>query len=402
MVRGLKIPNNKKRAKKITIYNKPKKVYIPLSSNTTVLVKTDDYVCKGDIIARKRGNLKVPLHSSVSGYIKGFKEKQVCNGKFVKCIIIENDFLERVSKKVEVVKQINEYSKEEFIAKIRDAGIVGLGGGGFPTHLKYEGKINTLIINAVECEPFITSDQILIKEKCEEILEAIDAVLTINDISEGIIAVNKTNTEVIDILNTYIGTYIKIKLVLVPNVYPIGWERSLIKYIKKVNYNKIPIEKGIAVNNVSTMFAIYEALKYSKPLIERVLTINNDEVKNLLVRIGTPINELIKNKNILIAGGPMMGGLINDSLVVSPELTGILSLNIPAEEENPCIRCGKCVEVCPAKLSPVLIMENLDSENLKEFRPQNCVECGLCSYICPAKINVREYVKKAKENYNEK
>ncbi len=419
MARGLKIPKRKKDSitEKIKKYDKPKYVYIPLicqnDTNITVLVKQGDYVCKGDVIARRRGHFKVPIHASVSGKVISFEEKLYITGQEVKCVVIENDFKELVSTNFEVPKQINHYTKEEFINIIKDSGIVGLGGGGFPTYAKYEtnDKINTLIINALECEPYITADYMLIKEKCEEILEAIDAVLNINDIPEAIIAVNKKNTEVIEIFNTFIGTYIKIKLVPVPNIYPMGWERSLIKQVKGVTYNKIPIEKGIVVNNVSTMYAIYEALKYGKPMIERIMTITGDMIKepqNILIKVGTPVKEIINSIGgyqegdviSLIAGGPMMGVAVpSDELITSSNLLGIVLMSYVSDEPpTECLRCGKCVEVCPAKLSPVLIMDNFqDSDKLTDLRPKNCVECGLCSYICPAKIRVREFVIRAKE-----
>lgn len=419
MAKGLKIPKCKSESITANIikYDNPKFVYIPLISqndtNITVLVKQGDYVCKGDVIARRRGHFKVPIHASVSGTVVAFEEKLYISGKEVKCAVIENDFKERISEEIEVPKQINNISKKEFINKIRDCGIVGLGGGGFPTYVKYDTdtKINTLIVNALECEPYITADYMLIKEKCEEILEAIDAVLDINDIPEAIIAVNKKNTDVINIFNTFIGTYLKIKLITVPNIYPMGWERVLIKQIKGVTYNKLPIEKGIIVNNVSTMYAIYEALKYNKPVIERVMTITGDSIhtpQNVLVKIGTPIKDVInliggyndEQTNSLIAGGPMMGVTVpNDSLITSSNLLGVLvTTKTDARQSIECLRCGKCIEVCPAKLSPVLIMDQLhDKERLKELRPERCIECGLCSYICPSKINVREFVIRAKD-----
>ncbi len=259
---------------------------------------------------------------------------------------------------------------------------------------------------------YITADYMMIKEKCEEILETIDAILEINNIKEGIIAIKKGNNTLKNVINNFIGTYLKIKLVEVPNIYPMGWERQLIKEIKKINYKNIPIEKGIVVNNASTIYAIYEALKYDKPLIERVVTFTGDMLKkpqNVLVKIGTPASEVIqsidgykRNKDIkFIAGGPMMGlSLSSDDLIVSSNLNCVLVVkDTPDTVPIECLRCGKCVNVCPAKLSPVLIKDRLnDIERLKELECYRCVECGLCSYICPSKINVREYVKKAKAN----
>lgn len=419
MARGVKIPKHKKESisDKLVKYNKPKFIYIPLiiqnDDNITVFVKKGDYVYKGDIVAKSKGVFRTPIHSSVSGYVQDYVEKYYLTGELIKCLVIENDFKEEVKTVKENRKTINNFSKEEFVKKIQEAGIVGLGGAGFPTFVKYDHdkQIKTLLINAVECEPYITADLMLVKNKCEEILETIDAMLEINHIKEAIIAIKKDNHELKSIFNNFIGTYLKIKLVEVPSIYPMGWERSLVKQVKKVNYKKYPLEKGIIVNNISTIYAIYETLKFDKPLIERVITISGNAIKNpqnVLVKIGTEAKEIIEFiggynnfENIkFIAGGPMMGVTIKtEELVISSNLTSITVFD-DIEEEIPseCLRCGKCVSVCPAKLSPVLIKDNLKNiDNLDKLRPEMCVECGLCSYICPSKINVRSCVKLAKK-----
>ena len=417
MITGIKIPGRKQMSikNKIGIYNKMKYVYIPLISgndtNITVAVKKGDYVYKGTVIGKRKGNLRIPIHSSVSGTVVDYEEKYTSNGQKVKCVVIENDFLDALENEYEN-NDITKYTKKDFIKIIKDCGIVGLGGSGFPTYVKYniDQKIKTLIINAVECEPYITADYVLIKEKCEEILETIDAIREINDIDEAIIAIKSHNTELKQIIDNYIGTYLKLKLVLVPNIYPMGWEKNLVKYIKKTDYSKIPIEKGIVVNNVSTIYAIYEALKYHKPLTERIVTFTGGNLKrpqNVMVKLGTSAAEIIKkvgginNNDVLyVAGGPMMGSCIpTDDIIINCNDNCILVLdNIKKEQVTTCLRCGKCVESCPAKLSPVLIAENLTKiEKLKKLEPNRCVECGLCSYICPAKINVREKIREAKQ-----
>lgn len=417
MITGLKIPGFKNMSikNKIGIYNKMKYVYIPLISggdtNITVAVKKGDYVYKGSVIGKRKGNLRIPIHSSISGTVVDYEEKYVSNGKKVKCIVIENDFLEAVENEYEN-NDISKYTKKQFIKTIQECGIVGLGGSGFPTYVKYntDQKIKTLIINAVECEPYITADYVLIREKCDEILETIDAVREINEIEEAIIAIKAHNVELKKIIDNYIGTYLKLKVVTVPNMYPMGWEKNLVKYIKNEDYERLPIEKGIVVSNVSTMYAIYEALKYKKPLTERIVTFTGTNLKrpqNVLVKIGTSASEVIKkvggtnSQNALyVAGGPMMGTSIpTEDIIVNCNDNCILVLeNYEEEIEQTCLRCGKCVELCPAKLSPVLIKDNLENiERLKKLRPEKCIECGLCSYICPAKINIREKVREAKQ-----
>lgn len=417
MITGLKIPKRKKMSikEKVGVYNKMKYVYIPLISgndtNITISVKKGDYVYKGSIVGKRKGNFRIPIHSSISGTVVDYEEKYTSNGKKVKCIVIENDFLDAIEKEYEN-NDITKYTKKEFLKTIQDCGIVGMGGSGFPTYVKYniDKKINTLIINAVECEPYITSDFVLIREKCEEILEAIDAVREINNIDEAIIAIKESNTELKEIIDNYIGTYLKIKVTLVPDLYPMGWEKSLVKFIKKVDYERLPMEKGIIVNNVSTMYAIYEALKYKKPLTERIVTFTGENLKrpqNVMVKLGTSTSEIIKkvgglNKKEVtyVSGGPMMGTSIpTDDIIININDNCILVLDKVEEDiESTCMRCGKCVDNCPAKLSPVLIKEALNNKDkLKKLEPMRCIECGLCSYICPAKINLREKVRLAKE-----
>lgn len=409
----VKIDKHKLTDDELIIYNKPKKVYIPLVSgddtDITILVNKGEYVYKGSIVGKRKGDFRIPIHSSVSGTVLDFEEKTCFNGKKVKCVVIENDFKEKIEQKVNVKKTINKYNKDEFIELLKENGIIGLGGAGFPTYVKYEPKkIKTLIVNAVECEPYITADYILAKQKCEELLETIDAILEINKISEAIIAIKKENIELKQIFDNFIGTYLKIKIKLVPNVYPMGWERTLIKEITGKSYDKLPIEQGIVVNNISTIYAIYEALKYNKPLMERYITFSGENLEqchNVLVKVGTPVLEIlqylgIKEDSIIISGGPMMGFKVED-LVVSANMNCVLALKNESVISTPCIECGKCVEVCPVKLSPVLIMKcknkkEKDIKKLINLHPEKCIECGLCSYICPAKLFVRERVKEAK------
>lgn len=402
------IPKHKLTDDKIDVFNKPKYVYIPLISgndtNITILVNKGEYVYKGSIVGKRKGNFRIPIHSSVSGTVVDFVEKTCLTGERVKCVMIENDFKEKIAKKVQTK---DKYTKEEFLEIIKENGIVGMGGSGFPTYVKYDTnkKIKTLLVNAVECEPYLMTDYALVVNKCEELLEAIDMVMEINDIDEAVIAIKKHNSKLKDLFDRYIGTYLKIKIVLVPNNYPMGWERNLIKEVMNIEYDKLPIEKGIVVSNIATVYAMYEALKYGKPLIERIITFTGEGLKkpqNVLVKVGTPVTDVletlgVKPNTFIVSGGPMMGVKAND-LVISPYSNCVLCLNEQSEEvPNPCLRCGKCVETCPAKLSPVLIMENINNKDvLKDLNPQKCIECGLCSYVCPAKILVREMVRKAK------
>lgn len=412
MSRGLRLLNHKNKDEKLTIYNKPEYVYIPLvngnDKDITILVKKGDYVYKGTHLGKRKGNIKIPIISTVSGKVVDFVIKPYLDGTEVKCVKIENDFKEKCADS----KIYEKIGKKEFLELLHDNGIIGLGGAGFPTHVKYDTnkKIKTLLVNAVECEPYINADYEILKTHTEEILECIDLILEINNIDEAVIAVKKTNIELIKILNDFVGTYLKIKIKEVPNIYPMGWEKRLIEETFNQTYDKLPIEIGIIVNNVSTIFAIYRVLKYNEPFTERIVTFAGDGFKNpqnVLVKIGTEVKEVIEKligykENIeinLIAGGPMMGeSIAKDELIISPSLNSVLVMENKEDKTVECLRCGKCIEVCPVEICPVLIKDNINNvDKLKTLDVDKCISCGLCSYICPSKILVREFVRKAKE-----
>lgn len=411
----VKIPKYNISDNEILIYNDVKYVYIPLISgndtNITILVNKGEYVYKGTMIAKRKGDFRIPIHSSVSGKVKDFEERTCFNGEKVKCVVIENDFKEKYEQNLNSKKQISNYTKEEFINILRDNGIIGMGGDGFPTYVKYDSRnIKTLIVNAVESEPFIVADEMVATKRCEEILETIDAILEINNIPEAIIAIKENNETLKKMFNNYVGTYLKIKIKTVPDHYLAGWEKNIVSSLLHKEYIKSPTEIGVVVNNISTIYAIYEALKYNKPLIERIITFSGDKLKtpkNVLVKIGTPaieiLNELgLENNSLIVSGGPMRGKTVNDDLVISSNQNCILAVSQSKEPVSPCIKCGNCVDVCPVKLSPVIIMNELNSKKfevkkLLKTNAQKCIECGLCSYICPARILLREEVKKAKD-----
>ncbi len=398
---GIKLKKYKKETmNKICEYLNPKYVYFKIDENE-LLVKKDAKVLKGEKILKTKYDTFI--HSSVSGKVIDIVEKIDYKNNKSSFIKIENDFKEK-----EIYKPINKkLNKKEFIENLKNNGIVGLGGAGFPTYIKYNSdNIKTLIINAVECEPYITADYNLLFNNIKEIIDSINIIDEIYNLNEIYIAIKVNNRLLKEKIIPY--TNQKIKLVEVPNLYPMGWEKSLVRYIKHTDYKKLPIEKNIVISNVSTIYSIYESITKNKPLIEKIITISGEveNKTNIKIKIGTEFSELKKiykkylvKDATIVAGGPMMGNAIEtDNFIIPNNLNSVIVLNKEEINETPCIRCGKCSDNCPAKISPVLVKDNIKNiEELKRLDVNRCIECGICSYLCPAKINLREFMRDAKK-----
>ena len=419
MNKPVHISSNNKINYDIEMYLKPEEIYVPLENKSGIkykhLVKEGDYIHKGAVVAINE-DLNFPIHSSVSGYAAFGSTKLISSGTEIKCVVVKNDFKEKYEKSKLKKKEISTYSKDDFIEALKTNGITGLGGSDFPAFIKYNtDNIKCLLVNAVECEPFISCDKAVIHNYSEEILEAVDNIMEIMKIKKAYIVMKETNEDSIKNINKYIGTYPNIKVALVKDAYPNGWERLVVKNVLGIDYDKYPSEKGIIVSNLSTIYSIYEMLEHNRPLTERVITITGPGIKkskNVKVKIGALASEVIKEldgyKNIknplFIAGGPMMGNsLPTDEVIITKDVNCILVIEDHFEKNLPCIKCGKCMEVCPVGIYPVLIMESRDNlSKIKELKPEKCIECGLCSFTCPSKIEVREFVRIAKEKVNNK
>ena len=399
--------------KKINDDVKMQIIYIPLESKMGYKYKESvhvmDYVCIGTVIG-KSSVCDIPLISTVSGVIVGFQEKYISNGKKVKCVVIENDFKEKYLNKVGKKKDITKYSKNEYVYMLRENGITGLAGSDFPTYIKYDTnkKIKYLIVDGAECEVYASADGALMMNYAEEILEGIDAIMEIMGIEKTYIAINERNEGIIKKILKYIYTYPNIKVYSLPDAYPNGYERYLVSEILGLTYDRLPIEVGVINENVSTIYAIYEMLKYHKPLTERIVTLAGDGVKNpcnYKLKIGTNLSELLMKTNnfkkiknpILIAGGAMMGkSIASDDFIITKDVNCVLLLEEKQEKVYPCIKCGKCSEVCPVGIIPSKILD--DPKRALDFKINKCVSCGLCSYVCPSKIEVRDEINKIRGN----
>ncbi len=404
----------------------PKVVRIPLSQHAgapaKLLVKEGDNVEEGDLIGEATGFISANVHASVSGKIVSIKKGNTFTQKNVDIVEIESGG--SIKNWYESKRNYSNWSKKDFLEAIKNAGVVGLGGAGFPTHVKLsppEGKkIEMLIINGAECEPYLTIDHRMMLEKTEEILEGIRIILKILSTEKAIIAIEENKMDAYNsFLNLLAGEH-NIKPVLLKTRYPQGGEKQLIQAVieKEVPTGGLPMDVGVVVENVSTVYAIYEAVVYGKPLIERGITYTGENLPNAgnyKVRIGTPVQNLIEdlgkpeNYDYIIAGGPMMGvEILDTSLPIMKGTSGIVFLpkaKTYKVANDPCIRCGRCVSVCPIGLEPTEIASYVDNfliDDAVKLGLMDCIECGCCAYSCPSSIPLVGLMRYGKEFYRRK
>jgi len=395
---------------RVQAFPAPDVLVIPMSQHIGApclpLVKKGDRVLMGQKIGDNQG-LCVPVHASVSGTVKGLEMKAHTNGTTQMAVIIQNDHLYELHPDIRKRshKEVAGMTAEQLIEIIREAGIVGMGGATFPTHVKLSsgmGKVDTIIINAAECEPYITADDRLCREYPGELLSGVQVIMKILGLQSAVIAMEDNKPQAFKSLRAAIDPKTGITVQQLPTKYPQGAEKQLIYAItgREVPSGGLPAAVGCAVFNAATCKAIHDAVYEGMPLIKRIVTVSGDivmEPKNLMVPIGTSFNDLLEavghseNPYKVLSGGPMMGASQYDLSV--PVIKGANAVTILGRknrynvEHSQCIRCGKCIDVCPMHLMPVLMYKSMLTGNPEEMKATNmmdCIECGSCAYNCPA------------------
>ena len=406
----------------------PNKATIPLSQHVGTIceptVSAGDKVKTGSLIGKSDKFISSYVHSSISGKVAKIEPRPhpilgVCNS-----VIIESDGEDEHSFAPEKVNT-DGLTPEEIINTVREAGIAGLGGACFPTHVKLSPpkgkKLDTFILNGAECEPYLSCDHRLMLEKPQDIIKGALLIMKAIGVKKGIIAIEDNKPDAVKTMSSALAGLLPLpchlKIASLHTKYPQGGEKQLIKVLlsREVPPNSLPIDIGCLVDNVATALAIYEAINYKKPLYERVVTVCGDAIKkqaNLLVRIGTPVSDLIdecggltKDLGKIIFGGPMMGlSQYSKETPVVKGTSGVVFLSkkkAVAPKQAHCIRCGKCIEVCPVNLVPTIVALATEKGRLdiaSDFNATDCIECGACAYACPSKVPLLHLIKQAKVN----
>lgn len=408
--------------KKIIVSTLPKQVVIPLShyigAPAEPVVKKGDLVKAGQLIGQASGFISANVHSSVSGKVAKIDVQLDATGYKRQAVFIDVDgdeWLETIDRSAELKRECN-LSREEIIIKIKDAGIVGLGGATFPAHVKLSPppgkKAEILIINAVECESYLTCDHQLMLEKGEEIMVGVTILMKALEVNKAVIGIENNKKDAIEHLSNIAKQYKGIEVVALKVQYPQGGEKQLIDAVirRQVPSGRIPVEVGAVVQNVGTTFAVYEAVQKNKPMIERVVTITGKDApnpSNYLVRLGVYLSHVVDQAGgvpagtgKIVGGGPMMGrSLMNLNVPTAKGSAGVLFMREEESIRKPmqnCIRCAKCVSVCPMGLEPYLLMSQSERNmwpDMEDNRVMDCIECGSCSYTCPSNRALLDYIR---------
>ncbi len=379
------------------------------------LVKKGDHVLAGQKIAEAAGFVSANIHSAVSGTVKAIEKRMVPGGNQVESIVIDNDGLFQVEDFDAKIRPLEGLYREDVISIIREAGVVGMGGAGFPTDVKLspknEGDIDCIIVNGAECEPYLTSDYRRMVEEPDKVVDGLKIVVGLFPGAQGIIAIEDNKPDAIRLLSDKVKDEPRLRVNKVKTKYPQGAERQLIyaNTGRYVNSNMLPADAGCIVHNVDTIISIYEAVMMGRPLISRVVTVTGDCIAdpgNFIVPLGTSYRELIEaaggfriDPAKVISGGPMMGKALSSlDIPVVKGTSAILALSRDAVADSTpsqCIKCGKCVTICPGRVEPYLLADLAEAKDTEAFLKNNgmeCCECGCCSYVCPAKRHLTQTI----------
>lgn len=379
-------------------------------------VKKGDTVLAGQKIADAGGFVSVPLHASVSGTVKGIEKRLNATGSMVDCIVIENDQQYQETEFQE--SRLEDLTKEEILNRIKEGGVVGMGGAGFPTHVKLApkdpSKIEYILVNGAECEPYITSDYRRMIEEPEKVVKGLQVILTLFDSAKGYICIEDNKPDCIAKMKELVKDIDRIEVKEMMTKYPQGGERTLIYAAtgREINSTMLPADVGCVVDNVETVISVYKAVILGRPVNSRVVTVTGDgikEPKNLLVLAGTDMSELVDAAGGLkakiakaISGGPMMGFALYDLHVPCTKTTSAFlflehdAVSEAQEIQTACINCGRCVSVCPGHVLPARLAKLAERGDMAGFEAldgMECCECGCCSYICPAKRPLTQSIK---------
>ncbi len=405
----------------------PESVQIPISQHigapAVPVVKRGDAVKVGTLIAKSAGFVSANIHASISGKVHKIEEVVDASGYKKTVITIKSDgedvWEEGIDRSETLEKEVK-LAAEDIVSRINECGIVGMGGATFPTNVKLtppKGMTpEVIIVNGVECEPYLTADHRLMLEKGEQILIGATALMKATGVGRVVIAIEENKPDAIQHLSELAQEYSGIEVQPLKVKYPQGGEKQLIDAVlhRQVKSGQLPISVGAIVQNIGTVYAIYEAVQKNKPLIERVVTVTGKHLAqpaNYLVRLGTSASELIEMSGgvpegtaKIISGGPMMGkALVEEGVPVTKGTSGILFLDEKETKRKPmrnCIRCAKCVNVCPMGLNPAFLMRDTvfkDWETLEKNHIMDCIECGSCSYTCPANRPLLDRIRQGKQ-----
>lgn len=411
--------------KPIEVLSLPKQAVFPLSQHigapAIAIVKKGDEVKVGTKIAEANGFVSAAIFSSVSGKVSKIDSVIDASGYRKPAIFIDvegDEWEESIDRSESLLKECH-LTPEEIIKKISSAGVVGMGGACFPTQVKLTpppgNKAEVVIINGVECEPYLTADHRLMLEKPEQILVGISILMKAARVNKAIIGIENNKADAIDLMTKHAVNYPGIEVFPLQVKYPQGGEKQLIDAVinRQVSSGALPISTGAVVQNVGTAYAVYEAVQKNKPLFERVVTVTGKSLKNpsnLLVRIGTPMSQLIEaaggmpeDTGKIVGGGPMMGkALVNAEVPICKGSSGVLLIKSSEAARRKvlnCIRCAKCVAACPMGLEPYLLSalaQNSNWERMENERIMDCIECGSCQFTCPANLPLLDYCRLGK------